>query len=266
MTNKLEDMLLFERVAHHRSFTRAARELGRSKASVSARVGALEARLGVRLLQRTTRSVALTDAGRIYADRCRQVLVDAREADLAVASAAPVPHGVLRLSCPRLFGTAFLTPILARFLHEHPQVQAEVHLSERFVDLIEEGFDLGIRVGRLPPGSLVARKLGAASSVRVRAPGSAPGTVGIGPHQPQNRASVDSLEMARDLAIAGLGEVLLPRFVCSQAIEDGLLEVVGEPGPQFPIHVVYPERRLISARVRAFVDLLVERTRDEPWR
>ncbi len=261
----LDDLVVYERVHARLSFTAAARELGLSKASVSTRVVRLEERLGVRLLQRTTRSVRPTEAGRQYAERCRRILADVREADEAVTATAPEPHGLLRVTCPRLFGTLFLGPVLGEFLSAHPRVRVDVMLTERRVDLVEEGFDVGIRVGQLSPSSLVARRLGEAAAVRVAAPGGDTGPIGIGPRAGDQRACVDSLEMARDLAIAGIGAVELPRFVCAEALDSGALVSLGGAGAGFPIHAVYPARRLLSARVRRFVDRLVDHADHAPW-
>ncbi|TNE85998.1 MAG: LysR family transcriptional regulator [Deltaproteobacteria bacterium] len=265
MENNLDDMRVFERVASLRSFTEAAAELGLSKAAVSTRVRRLESRLGVRLLQRTTRTVRATEARADYAQHCRRILADLREAELAVAAAAARPHGLLRVTCPRLFGTLFLAPVLVEYLRTHPEVRVDVVHTERRVDLVEEGFDLGIRVGPLAPSTLVARKLGEARSVQVAAPTGDRDPLTVGPRRSEERACVDSLEMARDLAIAGLGAAWLPRFLCREALAAGTLVVLDDSGSAYPIYAVFPERRLLSERVRRFVDLLVEHARDAPW-
>ncbi|MBX2802516.1 MAG: LysR family transcriptional regulator [Myxococcales bacterium] len=280
----LDDMMLFERVVDLRSFTEAARQLGVSKATVSTRVAKLEARLGVRLLHRTTRSVQPTDLGVAYAERCRTILAEVREADASVSALAPEPHGVLRISCPRLFGIAFLTPLVTRWLADHPHVQLELALTERRVDLVEEGFDLAIRIGALSDSGLVARRLGQAGSVVVGCPAVCPSPlerltwIGVGRRSVEivvdgravelcARVAVDSLEMARDLAIAGTGVALLPRFVCLEALNTGALVELwpAEQLPRWPIHAVFPTRRQLSARVRTFLDLLVQLAVAAPW-
>jgi len=294
MMVSLDDMAVFERVADSLSFTQAATELGMSKAAVSARVARLEERLGVRLLHRTTRKVRATDSGRAYAERCRVILSDAREADQAVAAQAFEPRGVLRITCPRLFGTAFLTPVLSEYFSTYDHVSVEVVLTERAVDLVEEGFDLAIRIGSLADSSLIARRLGEVPSALVASSeyayvvrsrvdhaddlhrldwigvGRRTGQLQVGEVsvQTSGRVAVDSLEMARDLAVEGLGAVVLPRFVCQDQLLDGRLVEVWDPAelPRYPIYAVYPTQRHLSARVRSFLDLLVERTRvSPPW-
>lgn len=279
----LDDMEVFERVVREGGFTPAARALGIAKATASARVARLEERLGVRLLHRTTRVVRPTDLGLAYARRCAAILADVREAELAVAAAVPRPHGVLRVTCPRLFGTAFLTPVVAEYCRLHPEVGLELSLTERQVDLVDEGYDLAIRLGPLQDSALVARKLGAAALVAVASPSVARDhpdaaeapwvavgvsrSVRVGPRSVRARIAVDSLEMARDLAVAGLGIAQVPRFLCHAQLGAGQLV---EPWPDlavagFGIHAVYPPHRQLSARVRAFLELLDGLARDAPW-
>lgn len=279
------DHTIFERVARLRSFTRAADELGISRATASQRVATLEERLGVQLLHRTTRVVRPTPLGAAFAERCAAILAELKEAELAVTAAAPVPHGVLRLSCPRLFGAAFLPPLLTTYRRAFPQVDIELALTERHVDLVEEGFDLAIRLGPLPDSSLRARRLGEARLALFASPRrqvSEPDRIEwiaigpsrrttlptlAGPMRIQGTIAVDSLEMARDLAAAGLGVTMLPAFLADDLVREGRLhEVLPQIElPALPISAVFPAQRQLSARVRQFLDLLVDWADDPPW-
>jgi DNA-binding transcriptional LysR family regulator len=294
----LNQIAVFERVVRDGSFTAAARSLGLAKSTVSERIASLEERLGVRLLQRTTRTMRLTDDGAAYLDRCTRVLAELREAEDALRETQVVPSGLLRVTAPRLFGHAFLAATVAEYLQSHPQVRVELMLAERQVDLVEEGFDVAVRLGRLGDSTLRQRTLGAASMVHVASPAylARVGTpeqpeelqshdviaVGdgtgvrwpfVGPEGPkvleiQPRLLLNSLVMARQAALDGAGVAWIPGFLARDAVQSGaLLPVLAAwAPPPLPITALVPGGRFVNAKVRAFLDLLVERVGAEsPW-
>ena len=169
--DRLAEMEAFVQVVDHGGFTDAARKMGLSKSAVSKHVSALEARLAVRLLNRTTRRVSPTEVGLAYYDRARSVLAEAAEADSMVTAMQATPKGSLRVSAPVSFGVAQVAPAVARFLCDYPEVDVNMVLDDRFVELVAEGFDLAIRIGTLADSSLKARKLAVARSVIAASPG-----------------------------------------------------------------------------------------------
>ncbi|MCG8424791.1 MAG: LysR family transcriptional regulator [Proteobacteria bacterium] len=294
----LNEMVVFERVVHEGGFSPAARALGLSKASVSVYISRLEERLGARLLERTTRRVRLTEVGEAYYQSCVRIVTEAREADLSVSHARLVPQGVLRLTAPHLFGDAFLTPIIAEYLRRHPDVSVDLVLAERHIDLIEENFDLAIRIGTLANSQLIARKLGEARSlycasreyIREHGQPLVPGDLAdhqcilVGHALRQDwpftgrdgsaavsvvgRFNANSLVMGRDAALLHRGIAYLPAFLCGEYLARGeLVEVLAEhcPGP-YSLYAIYPSNRHLSAKVRSFLDLLIEETTlSPPW-
>ncbi|MCX7159764.1 MAG: LysR family transcriptional regulator, partial [Proteobacteria bacterium] len=153
-------MSVFAKVVELGNFARAAERLELSTSAVSRQVADLEARLQTRLLNRTTRKLSLTEGGHAFYERCVQVLVDLEEAEQAAAQTSLVPRGTIKLTCGQSFGLLYLAPAMAEFLERYPEVKFDVSLSDRVVDLVEEGFDLGVRIGALGPANLIARKLG----------------------------------------------------------------------------------------------------------
>jgi len=156
----LNDIVVFERVVAEGSLTAAATRLGQPKSSVSRALARLESDLGVRLLQRTTRKLHLTEAGTVFVDRARRILGELRDAELAVTQLQESPRGHLRLTMPVEFGMRFMGRVVAEFMQRHPEVSIETELSGRVVNLVEEGFDLAFRIGEFRDSSLVARRLG----------------------------------------------------------------------------------------------------------
>jgi DNA-binding transcriptional LysR family regulator len=264
------------------------------KQTVSRRLAELEAALGVQLAQRTTRRLRLTDVGRAYAVRCREVARLADEANRAAAAVAgDEPRGTLRITADPTFGEAFLPGLSAEFLARYGEVRLEVVLTNRYVDLVDEGFDLAFRVGRLEDSSLVARRLGPARLWCCAAPGylerkgvpADPSALaehdcielsprrgpsrwpfrdpegGVQAVPVTGRIQVDSLPMARQIARAGLGIANLPAFACEADVEAGTLSTVLDEWTidVGGVFVVYPPQRFLAARVRRFVDLAVER-------
>lgn len=286
----LNRIAVFARVVEAGSFTAAAEALGVRKSSVSRSVAALEAELGIRLLQRTTRKLALTDAGRAYHDRTRDALAALDEAQHAAASLGAAPRGLVRLTAPNGLA-AGLGPVTAAFVRAHPDVRVEVVLTARFVDMVKEGFDLAVRGGPLGDSSLLARKvadtehgffasrdyLTAAGRPRRlaelsrhecvlyrTASGSAVWQVD-GPAGPEEvtvrgRIAADDYEFVSAVVQAGLGIGLGPEPAFAPAVQAGLLERVL---PRYakrvaPLHIVWPSRRFEPAAVTMLREALAE--------
>jgi DNA-binding transcriptional LysR family regulator len=292
----LNEMLVFARVAQVGSFTTAAADLGMPKSTVSRKVTELEARLKARLLNRTTRKVSLTDAGRTYYDYCARIAGEIEDAERAVSNLQEVPRGVLRLTTGP--NASFLGPILNDYLRSYPEVQVEVFCTGRSVDLIEERFDLAIRAGTLSDSTLVARSLGKVRWFLVGTPAylkkrGRPGSVDhLAQHDcvmfgtasggatlrlesagktvqvaPRTRLIVNDFDLVHAAARAGLGLALLPAYLCLDDIRGKRLERVLRDweAPVVPIHVVYPSARHISPKVKTFVEHLQARTTPAPW-
>jgi DNA-binding transcriptional LysR family regulator len=276
------DMLLFAAVVREGSFTRAAKQLGVTKQTVSERIAKLEARLGVRLLERTTRRLRTTDSGAAYYERCATIAAQIDEANSEIQERQAEPRGLLRVSAPVLYGRRFLAPVVADILCRHSKVRVEVVLTDRRVDLIEEGFDLAIRMGNLDDSSLTARKLGEGHAYMVASPSfvaehGVPTAstlrslrcVGLQRFETWDVAGkrvkvepvlvVNDLEVACDAAIAGVGIAQVPAIVCRQAVDDGLLRVLlgSRPSTVRTVYAVYPSRQYLPVKVRVFVDALV---------
>jgi DNA-binding transcriptional LysR family regulator len=275
------DMLVFAAVVREGGLTAAARALGTTKQRVSQRLASLETALGVRLLERTTRAVRPTEAGAAYFQHCEAIAARIREANEGVRAAQEQATGRLRVSAPTLLGRRLLAPVVTAYLQAHPRVTLELSLADRRVDLLQEGFDLAIRVGDLDDSSLRSRALGVAEAVFVASPGllagKAPPTAAdvhewpwLGMHdgerwqlrdrrvQGRQVLVVNDLELLCAAAISGLGLARLPRMVCDDALADGrLVRVLADDAPpRTPIHAVFPSRAYLPARVRLFLDLL----------
>lgn len=288
----LNELLVFTRVVQAGSFTAAARQLGMPKSTVSRRVTDLEARLGVRLLQRTTRKSGLSDAGRIYFSYAERIVAEAEQAERAVNTLQVVPRGRLRVTAPLSF--SLLSPAIALFARRCPEVELELTCTDRTVDLVEEGFDVAVRTGKLLDSSLVSRPLGhfrrvvVASAAHVAASG--PLTepshleghatvafgVGVAPltwslHSTSERVEitvgarliVNDLELLIEAVCDGLGVALVPEFAVAGHLKSRRLVRVLEAweGESVPLQAVYPSARLLSPKVAAFVDVLVETLR-----
>lgn len=282
----------FVAVVEHRSFRAAARSLSVPKSTVSRRVASLEEQLGVQLLQRTTRTVTLTDVGDSFYQRCSQALSTINDAAREVRQSEASPRGVLRLTAPITFAEHFLGDIIAEFLRENPDVRVTLDLTDRYVDLVAEGYDLALRAGSLADSTLKARLLGTNPLVMVASPAylSAHGTPktpadlldhdcivysttersakwpllvkrAVTPVPVRARVAVNSFMLARDFAAAGLGIARMPSGF-SEELEDAgtLVRVMTEyMPPPSPLHAVFPPGPHLSPRVRAFVDLLSQR-------
>lgn len=296
---KLEDMRLFAQVAEARSFSAAARKLGIPKQTLSRRVSELEEALDVQLLHRTTRRLHLTDVGAAYAERCAEVVRLAEEANEAVTEARQVPRGRLRVTADPTFGEAFVTGLIIEYARRWPEVQVEVVLTQRKVDLVEEGFDVAFRVGRAEESTLTATRLGPA---RVRYCASPAYLARHGtPTTPEElarhecllvgsdgapvrwpfrgrkgdvllpvpgRLRFNSHAMAHAAALAGLGIALFPEFACADDLRrKRLVPVLEEQAVDVgAVWLLHPPQRYLSARVRTFVELALERlARQPPW-
>ena len=273
----MQDMFTFVRVVEEGSFTNAARSLGMPKSTVSRQVARLEDRLGVRLLHRTTRSLRLSDAGQAYYERARRIVSDIKEAEEAVSSLQATPRGTLRITAPMQDNQPYLGAIVSSFLTKYPEVQVEVHMTNRLVDMVDEGFDVAIRGGVLKDSSLIARKLGSSRRMMVGSPAylKANGTPSSASDLPKHavlgyqpdgnrllgvpltpRLVANNMEILRRCAIADQGLAWLPEILVSVDVTEGrLTEVLPESKVQRGgLYVVYPHNRHLSAKVRAFVD------------
>jgi len=298
MADTLGEMSIFSKVVGAGSLSAAAKELGMSTAVVSRRLAALESRLGVRLINRTTRSLHLTDEGARYYDACSRLLAEIEEADAEVSAGRAEPRGALRVALPAAFGHLHVAPLVPRFAARYPNVQVALSLSDRNVNVIEEGFDLAIRIADLADSSLAARKL--APNRRVvcaspdylkrngtprtpqeltghnclttndftmmwdyKDPDGEPGTVRVA-----GRYACDNWEVLREWAMAGLGIALKSTWDVRQQLEDGSL-VPLFPGYTFAsdvaIYAVYPHRRFLPAKTRAFIEFLADSFGPEPY-
>lgn len=291
----IECMRTFAAVAAERSFTVGARRLGMSAKLASKYVRQLEARLGAQLFNRTTRSVALTDVGRAYLDRCVSLLQDFEETEAAVQDQHATPAGRIRMTAPTAFGEQELTRALASFLREHPAIQIDLDLTNRHVSLVEEGYDLGIRISNLADSTMIARKL---ASMRVVLCASPDYLARAGrPEHPGDLANhaciIDTnyrdapnwpfviggrTEMVRvdgpfsvntplatcEMATAGLGVALCANYVARHEVEAGRLEVLlaDHEAHDFGVYAIYPHNRHLMARIRVLVDHLAQCFRD----
>ncbi len=291
--DRLTEMEAFATVVDQGGFTDAARKLGISKSAVSKHVSALEVRLGARLLNRTTRRVSPTEIGLAYYDRARRVLNDAGEADGLVTAMQSAPTGLLRISVATDFGMSLLSPILGDFLHDHPGITVDMVLSNRFVELISEGFDLAVRVGEMDDSSLRAKKLTVTTRRMIAAPdyfarhGRPARIEDLNAHRLlhySNEASgnmwkipsptgeirqvraagwltVNDGQSLLNAAISGLGIAYLPSFLYADAMRRGLVEdaIPALPMEALGIYAVYPPGRFTQPKVRAFIDFLARR-------
>ncbi|WP_455887188.1 LysR family transcriptional regulator [Pseudomonas rustica] len=289
--NPYEDMRIFAQVMEAGSFTAAADRLGMSKQSVSRRLMQLEERLGVRLLNRSTRRLDATPLGQHYYQSALRLLGEVQQVEHDISGQAQALRGTLRLSAPLSFAMSHLGCLLTEFLQLHPQVDVEVDLSDRAVDLIGEGYDLALRIGALEDSSLIARRIASVERVYCASPAYLQAR-GV-PVKPEELAGHDCLpyghsrqvqwqfrqggkaqaiqvtgrmranngELLRDAAIAGMGVTYLPTFIVGQALADGRLVAVLEEStpPALQLSAVYPQHRQVARPVQGFVSFLRER-------
>jgi DNA-binding transcriptional LysR family regulator len=287
--DRIQAMNVFVAVADLRGFAPAARRLKLSPSAVTRHVAALEEHLGTRLLQRTTRSVTLTDAGARYLERARRIMTDVAEAEGLAQAERTIPTGRLVVAAPNVFGRLHVAPLVSAFFARYPAVTGELILADRVSNLVDEGLDVAVRIGVLDDASHVARNVGATRRVVVASPAylarrkrpRSPGDLGkheilqftgIAPtpewrftHDGQEsrvhfapRYVTNSADAAIGHAELGGGLTMVLAYQVVEAVFAGRLRIVlaqHEP-PPLPIHVVYPSTRLLSAKVRAFVDLV----------
>jgi DNA-binding transcriptional LysR family regulator len=297
MVTETQEMLVFQAVAKHASYAKAAVELGLSPSGVSRVVSRLEERLGARLVQRTTRKLSLTEAGTSFHLRTSQILADLAEAEAEVQKAAMRPKGTLRVTASVVFGQLYLAPLIGELLHQYPDLSVDMVLANRFVDLIEEGMDLAIRIGSLADSRLVARRLCNNRRVLVASPAylaraGTPETVEdlarhqfvlftafarpaewklCGPDGPLSisvagRVATDNAEALITMAKQGLGITVGATLAVAPALLSGQLVRV-LPRYQFEqtaVFAVYPSARQLSTKVRAAVDFLAKKLVDPP--
>jgi DNA-binding transcriptional LysR family regulator len=296
--DKFQEMSTFVAVVDAGSFVRAADAQGMSKPAVSRHVGDLEARLGVRLLQRTTRRLSLTDEGQIFYDRCKNVLMTVDEAETEIASRSREASGILRINAPLDFGVRYLAPLWGRFRQRHPKLTIEITLSDRLVDLVEEGYDMAVRISVLPDSGLVSRRIATTRLVLCASPaylathGEPQTLADFARHDiiaysqlstgfewffdgPAGRVSVltqpsisaNNGETCRAAALNHQGIILQPSFLVGDDLKSGALV---ELMPQFRskevgVFTVYPSRRHVAPKVSRMVEFLSDAFSQRAW-
>lgn len=289
----LNDIQVFMAVVDAGSFIAGGKAMGLSRSAAGKAVMRLEDRLGVRLLHRTTRTLSLTDEGRLLYERGLQILASVDEAEASVAGKSGMPRGVLRLTVPDAYGRHVLLPIIGKYLKSWPDVQVEVSFTDRIADIVEEGFDLAIRIGVTSTDSSFVSRVVArcramlcASPAYIAARGEPTDLDDLAAHdclvfssrnqrqawrfageqggwikaQGRSRLRLDSGEALLDAARAGLGIAFVPDFLVAEALAAGhLRRILPEHGSgDVPIIALYPDKRLLEPRVRRFIDLMVE--------
>ena len=297
----LAGMRLFTKVVEVGSFSAAGRHLGLNASSVSRQVGALEDMLGTRLLNRSTRSLGLTEAGGVYYERARRIIADVEDANAAVTELNETPRGMLRLNVPVVFGRRYVARYMQEFLDANPDVSIELNVTDHYVDLIEEGADLAIRIGHTHQQSFIVRKL--ATINRVLCASTAYLERHGRPERPEDLARHNCIVYRQqpgdmtwqligadgtfDVAVSGnfaannagaigaamsggVGIALLPVWLAGRDIKNGRVEVLlpeyraNPTGFADEVFAVFPHGRNLSAKVRAFVDFIAEKFRTEP--
>ena len=295
---QLEDISAFVRIVEAGSISRAAAQLGVAKSAISRRLAELEQRLGVQLLQRTTRQSSLTEAGRSYYRRALQILADVSELNAATSNTKEQLEGELKIAVPLTFGFQHLAPVIDAFAKAHPGLIFHLDFSDRQVDLVEEGFDLAIRIAALQDSTHIARRLApvrlilcaspayleqygapekpqdlkahqalqysyvVGSSWKLLAPDGRPVNAGI-----KVKLSANNGEFLRDVAVNGQGIARLPTFIVWREIENGeLVRVMADYSIEpLNVYAIYPQTRHLSHRVRALIDFLVKRFEGVPY-
>jgi DNA-binding transcriptional LysR family regulator len=294
----LNDIVVFTKVVETKSFTGAAEQLGLPKSTVSRKLAQLEERLGVRLVQRTTRKLALTDIGQAYYQRCARIVADVQAAEQLVTDMQSTPRGRLRTTAPVDLAMRYLGGIVAQFLATHTDINIELEASDRLVDLIEEGYDLAVRFGTLPESTLIARKLCTISTVLCVSPayvakrGMPQSIEELDDHDrvlftpsPRTqswilingdhafefgrpaRFACNNVGAVREAALAGAGVALLTDFIVASDCDSGeLIRILPEwTGRPIDVHAVYPARQNIPPRLSLFLDHLAKALSPPPW-
>jgi len=290
----------FAKVVEHQSFSAAARDLSMTKSAVSKHIAALEEALHVRLLNRTTRKLSLTEEGQLFLDKCTHIIEELENAERQLQNLNERPSGVLKLNAPESFGQFHLAPVLAEFAAYYPDVRLEIDFNDRFVDIVESGVDVCIRIASLTDSSLIARKLAPCQIVLAASPDylnqygtpqhpdelinhrfieysnsdklrewryrdPAEGRERVAPTCVAMRAN--NAEMLRQSALAGIGILTAPSFLIGADIGAGRLVRVlepYEPSPERNIYALFPHNRFLSAKVRLFIDFIAGRFAGKP--
>ncbi len=288
-SNTLDGIAVFASVVEENGFSAAAKRLGHSPSHISKEVTKLEQRLDVRLLNRSTRSIHLTDEGQAYYDRCRLILETVQEAESVAAEGQASPSGSLRITAPVSFGLGQLRHTLPQFIKAFPDIRLDVEFNDRMVNIVDEGIDVAIRIGRLQDSSLIARKLADYRGVIVGAPsywnqhGRPAHPSELNAHKCISysnmanpsvwefndksdpikvslnlAAQCNSAELETELAVAGIGVTRLPLFACEKEVAAGNLEIVLEDFEQEPLglYAIYPHRAHLPAKIRVFIEFL----------
>ncbi|HWZ70583.1 MAG TPA: LysR family transcriptional regulator [Casimicrobiaceae bacterium] len=297
--DRLQAITAFAKVVESGSFARAAERLDVSVSSVSRQVSELESHLDARLLNRTTRRLSLTESGRAFYERCVQLLADLEEAEESASAGTARPRGTLRLTCGTTFGVRHLAPAIAEFVSGHPQMRFDVELSDRMVDLVDEGFDAALRIGKIGSQQLVGRKIGETRLICCASPAYLT-RHGV-PQEPEDLAAhacltyeyspqkivwpfqdgsggdrsvrIDGPVHANNgrflvaLAVAGVAITIEPDFIVAPEVRAGRLVPLLQAFESAPanIYLAYPSRRHLSAKVRAFADFLAARFTRPEW-
>jgi DNA-binding transcriptional LysR family regulator len=299
MIDHASEMAAFVRVVDSKGFSAAAPGLGLTPSAVSKLVTRLEARLGVRLLQRTTRALRLTEEGEVFYAAAQRIVGEIETLEDQITGHSGTPQGLLRVTTSLAFSTHQLAPVLSEFLARHPLVQLDLLPTDRVIDMVEEGIDVAVRIGRLADTSFMARKIGEDKRLICAAPSylARHGT----PRRPEElarhncivsreraylnrwpfkidgqiseievagRVAINEGEMQMQLALQGIGIARLTRLTLARAIRDGaLVPLLGDFSADEPvgIHAVYPHRRHLAAKVPAFVNFLIEKFTPPPW-
>jgi DNA-binding transcriptional LysR family regulator len=296
--DKFHEMKVFAAVVEAGSFTGATRTLDMSKAAVSRYVADLEERLGVRLLHRTTRKLSPTTEGEIFYARCRELLDNLDEAEAEITSRSGEASGLLKVNVPVTFGLMHLAPLWPIFLARHPKLDLDITLSDRVVDLVEDGFDLAVRIGQLPASSLISRKLASTRMVLCASPGylarrgeplrpdellqhdvisyslfsSGENWRFTGPDGEVSvkvvpRVRTNSGDTCRAAALQDYGIVLQPTFIVGADLAQGTLREImpAYRSIELGVYAVYPSRKFVSPKVRLLIDFLVEAFASPAW-
>ena len=296
--DKFQEMRVFAAVVDAGSFVGASDALDMSKPAVSRHVADLEGRLGVRLLHRTTRRLSLTDEGEVFYARCKELLGNIEEAESEITSRSGQASGQLKVSVPVSFGLLHLAPLWAEFMARHPKVVLDVTLSDRMVDLVEEGFDLAVRIARLPSSSLISRQLSSTRMVLCASPtylkvnGTPKHPSELASHTvvaysllsmgevwefdgPQGRVAVkveprmrtNSGDTCRAIALRHQGLVIQPSFLVGDDLRSGsLVELMPDyRSMDLGIYAMYPTRKHVLPKVRLLIDYLVEAFSGRHW-
>lgn len=297
--DRFADIEAFVTVVEAGSFSAAAERLDAAKSAVSRRISSLESRLGVKLLNRTTRRLSLTDNGRAFYERAGRILADLHEAEQSVSDADSRLRGRIRLAAPLSFGLGHLAPAIIAFAKRHPEVRIDLDLNDRQVDIVNEGFDMAVRIGRLTDSSLIARRLCPIRLVAVASPDYL--SANPPPLTPQqlsehqglrytntprqqfwrftdsngndivpdipDRLTANNGKILADAAANGLGVTVQPTFIVHPYLQDGRLQqlLTDYPLHSEAMYAVFPPGRYMSRRVRVFADFLAQRFGDEPY-